>query len=203
MARVAVFVDYQNIYYTAREVFGNPAVDPPTFGHIHPLRFGVQLKNLADPNGQLVAVSVYLGKPGPKSGATRQRVFAKQTAAWNSQASVTVRSRPLRYLPSGWSSTGSRTWTAQEKGIDVLLALDVALGATNSSFDLAVVVSGDSDIVPALEVAHAAGKDVHTAMWWSQQDQNRQMNTRPLKLPHHRLDQRRFTHVQDHTDYSI
>ena len=58
VARVAVFVDYQNCYYTAREVFGNPAFDSPTFGQIYPLRFGLLLKNLVDPAGELVAVSL-------------------------------------------------------------------------------------------------------------------------------------------------
>lgn len=202
VTRVAVFVDYQNCYYAAREVFGNPQLDPPTFGHIYPLRFGLQLKGLASPSGQLVEVSLYLGEPGPKSGATRQRVFARQTQAWKQQSGVIVRSRPLRYLSTGRSNSGARTWKAQEKGIDVLLALDIALGAERNLYDLAVVVSGDSDLVPAIEEAVSAGKEVHTAMWWSPQDPNRKMRTGNLQIPHHRLDQRRFSHVQDLTNYS-
>ena len=102
----------------------------------------------------------------------------------------------------GWSSTGERTWTAQEKGIDVLMALEMAMGARDNLYDIAVVVSGDSDLVPAIEVALAADKDVQTAMRWSPQDQNRKMRTSNLQIPHHRLDARRFNHVQDPTDYA-
>jgi hypothetical protein len=32
MTRVAVFVDYQNVYMRAREAFGEPRVDPPRLG---------------------------------------------------------------------------------------------------------------------------------------------------------------------------
>ena len=36
MSRVAVFVDYQNMYHGARRAFGDPVADPPSFGHFDP-----------------------------------------------------------------------------------------------------------------------------------------------------------------------
>ena len=56
-----------------------------------------------------------------------------------------VLTRPLDY----------RTGQPREKGIDVLLALDLAFGAANRDFDIVVLFSGDSDLLPALERAHA------------------------------------------------
>ena len=36
VTRVAVFIDYQNVYHCARQAFGDPDNDPPTFGHVLP-----------------------------------------------------------------------------------------------------------------------------------------------------------------------
>lgn len=51
MTRVAVFIDYQNVYHGAREVFGNPSTDPPTMGHVNPLRLGLLLTQLGEAIG--------------------------------------------------------------------------------------------------------------------------------------------------------
>ena len=48
---------------------------------------------------------------------------------WESQPLVSVRSRPLRYQPTAWSMGKPTAWRAEEKGIDVLMALDIAIGA--------------------------------------------------------------------------
>ena len=37
----SVFIDYQNVYHYAREAFGDPQADPPTFGHVRPHRLGL------------------------------------------------------------------------------------------------------------------------------------------------------------------
>ncbi len=85
MTRVSVFIDYQNVYHCAREAFGDPLTDPPTFGHVRPHRLGLLLKQLGekvDPARELVAVTVYRGKPGTKSHPRLQSAFARQVAAW-------------------------------------------------------------------------------------------------------------------------
>lgn len=47
-----------------------------------------------------------------------------------------------------------------EKETDVRLAIDMALGAAKDRYDIAVVVAGDTDYVPAIEAAKAEGKRV-------------------------------------------
>lgn len=62
--RVAVFIDYQNVYHCARQAFGDPDNDPPTFGHVLPQRLGLLLKQLGedvDPDRELCSVTVYRG----------------------------------------------------------------------------------------------------------------------------------------------
>ena len=166
MTSVSVFIDYENTRFGAREIFGDPQRDPYTFGHVRPLRLGLLLKQLGekvDPARELTAVNVYRGRPGPKSGPQAQAGSARQFAAWKSQSLVTVRSRPLRYQPTAWSMGRPAAWRAEEKGIDVMMALDIAIGARDDAYDVAVVVSADTDLAPAIEVALDAGKRVETA----------------------------------------
>lgn len=66
VTRVAVFIDYENTRFGAREVFGDPQRDPSTFGHVKPLRLALLLKRLGktvDPARELAAVYVYRGRP--------------------------------------------------------------------------------------------------------------------------------------------
>jgi len=56
-----------------------------------------------------------------------------------------VISRPLRY-PADWPQS-----RAQEKGVDVALAVDFVTMAVNGDYDLGVIASTDSDLKPALE----------------------------------------------------
>lgn len=206
LTRVAVFIDYENTRFTARDVFGDPTRDPYTFGHVLPLRLGLMLKQLGesvDPTRELISVMVYRGRPGPKGGHRAQAGSARQFAAWEAQPLVTVRSRPLRYQPTEWSLGKPIRWRAEEKGIDVMMALDIALGARDDIYDVAVVVSADSDLVPAIEIALAAGKRVETAMWWSPAQRHRRMKMPGRRLWNHALDASRFAQVRDDTDYTI
>jgi uncharacterized LabA/DUF88 family protein len=204
MTRVAVFIDYQNVYHGAREVFGGPRTAPPTMGHVNPLRLGLLLTQLGeevDPNRELTGVTVYRGRPGSKSHRNLQAAFARQVDAWKQMPRLTVRTRPLRYQPIAWSSGAPSEWRGEEKGIDVLIALDIALGARDNRYDVAVVVSADTDLIPAIEVALEAGRRVETATWVG--PGSRQW---PLRVPNrllwnHQLDERRFGYVRDDTNY--
>ena len=147
-------------------------------------------------------MTVYRGRPGPKSGAKRQSEFARRVAAWEAQPLVRVKTRPLRYQPTGRDDSGRIVaWQPQEKGIDVLMALDIAIGARDDLYDVAIVVSGDSDLVPAVEAALNAGKRVETAMWWCPADPHRRLRVPTHTVWNHKLDERRFNHVRDDADY--
>ena len=68
---------------------------------------------------------------------------------------MTVRTWPLDY----------RTGRPREKGIDVLLAFALAFGAANAEFDVVVLFSGGSDLLPALERANSFGVACEVAAW--------------------------------------
>ena len=204
VTRVAVFIDYQNVYHGAREVFGDPSTDPPTMGHVNPLRLGLLLTQLGeevDSDRELVAVTVYRGKPGAKSHPNLRSAFDRQIAAWKQMSLVTVKTRPLRYQPIAWSSGAPSEWRGEEKGIDVLIALDIALGARDDRYDVAVLVSADTDLVPAIEVALDTGKRVETATWVGPDSRQWSLRVPTRRLWNHQLGERRFGYVRDDTNY--
>jgi uncharacterized LabA/DUF88 family protein len=48
----------------------------------------------------------------------------------------------------------------REKGVDVQIAIDVVTGAADDLYDTAVIVSSDTDLVPAVKYVRAKGKQV-------------------------------------------
>ncbi|MDO8647747.1 MAG: NYN domain-containing protein [Candidatus Diapherotrites archaeon] len=48
----------------------------------------------------------------------------------------------------------------REKGVDVKIALDLAIMAGTNEFDLAILLSGDADLAPAVQIAVKNGKKV-------------------------------------------
>ena len=67
--------------------------------------------------------------------------------------------RALRYPPD-WSAA-----LAQEKGVDVALAVDFVKLAIEGEYDVGVMMSTDNDLLPALEVVrrYAPGR-IHVAV---------------------------------------
>ena len=47
-----------------------------------------------------------------------------------------------------------------EKGVDVLMATDLLVGAYENIFDSAILVSSDTDLIPAIKKARSKGKKV-------------------------------------------
>lgn len=202
MTRVAVFIDYQNIYHGARRAFGDPHADSPVVGQIDPAalaRLLVRLGRVVDPARVLCTTSVYRGEPGRISHRNVRTAFAGQTQQWRADPSLTVKTTPLRYRRV--DQPGGQSWRAEEKGIDVLLAVDVVRGAYLDEFDVAVLTSADTDLVPALEEALRAGKRVETASWADPAVAFATLRVPGRRTWNHHLYREHFEVVQDTTDY--
>lgn len=204
MTRVAVFIDYQNTYMGARRAFGLDGVDFVQ-GQVHPLRLGIavtQLGRAVDAHRELKVVHVFRGEPSslhsPKGLAACQR----QVRFWKAQNCVNPVTRPLKYYENERDSHGQVTkWRSQEKGIDVLIALAMVTGADKDEYDVAVLMSADTDLVPAVEQVLDTGKRVEVAAWYGSRIRSR------LSLPHsnvwcHWLDQSWYDRLHDPTDYT-
>ena len=51
----------------------------------------------------------------------------------------------------------------REKGVDVKIAIDLVIGAVENEYDTAVVVSSDTDLIPAIKYVISRGKKVEYA----------------------------------------
>ena len=202
--RVVVFVDYQNVYSSARELFGGPGRVPPPVGNIYPHRYGQLLRDLGlpvDPNRTLTGVRVYRGQP--VTGLGHEKVcwsFDRQVARWRGSPGVETFTRLLRYYTT-IAKDGSRYLRGTEKGVDVMMALHIAIGATKDSYDVAIVATTDADLLPAVEHALATGKRVETACWWKPKSPRGQLTVPSRKIWNHNLDEGKFNLVRDDTDY--
>ncbi len=89
----------------------------------------------------------YQGDPPTPEQAARVSRDRKFFAALNRLNSFTVREGRLVYRGQNYV----------QKGVDLLLGLDFALLSAKHQITHAAVVSGDSDLIPALEVAQQEG----------------------------------------------
>lgn len=202
--RVIVFIDYENTYWAARTAFHAGAHRSGRLGHVDPMRLS-SLINAKAPNPRtLVEVRVYRGMPSPLLDSVGYRAWRSQASRWE-KSGATVVSRVLRY-PVGWlkSLPGERP---QEKGIDVALALDVIDLAHRGAFDVAVIVSIDSDILPAIEMlqrmrAATGSPRVEVAAWRPLGGFVPRLRTQGRNTWCHWLHEADYRKVQDLTDYS-
>jgi len=198
--RVVVFLDHQNVYHRAREAFcarGAPARE----GQVDLLALGRLLASRVA-GGSLAGVRAYRGRPSRRLDARSYAAFRRQTWAQVERGVglVTVIARDLRYPPD-WP-----TWPAQEKGIDVALAVDVVMMAARREFDVGVLFSSDTDLVPALEavIALRPGRPpaCEVAAWAAPGMRPRTLSVSGVRLRRHLLAEPDFRAVTDPTDYA-
>ncbi|WP_088283638.1 NYN domain-containing protein [Kineosporia sp. A_224] len=191
--RVTLFIDYQNVHGWARRCF-YPLIRDPAVGHVDPLRLGQYIVERRRRPSQLEQVRIYRGRPNPDKQATAAAANDRQTAGWERSGLVHVTRRPLKY-PKDWPDT-----PASEKGIDVALAIDMVRLAMQGAYDVAVLVSADTDLLPALEtVTQLKLAHVELAAW---------SGTRRLRFPNsqlpwcHFIDEPTYRTLEDPTDYT-
>lgn len=145
MQRVVVFIDYQNVYRRARGLYFDHKTDPHTHGQINPLALSEHL--VQRKQGRILEkVFVYRGMPSSKNDPRGYAACRKQIASWQSDPRVECKQLPLRYPPL----VPGRASKPEEKGIDVLLAIDFATLAYKNEYDIGILFSADTDLRPAL-----------------------------------------------------
>jgi uncharacterized LabA/DUF88 family protein len=200
--RVVVFIDYQNVMRDARRAFcGRPY--GPADGQIDPLRYA-QLLVSRQPLGTkgrrtLQEVRVYRGRPDPRKDAQTYAAHMRQSHGWE-QAGVSVITRPLRY-PRDWPKT-----RAEEKGIDVQVAIDAVMRAIHNQLDVAILATTDTDQRPVLEAFHGLPLDpqpIIEVATWRTPTFSKKLQVPGLHVWSHFLDDAAFRQVRDYRDYNI
>ena len=200
--RVVIFIDYQNVYHRARDSFFGGAGPNPLTGHVHPLKVGELLCDLGrtkDFRRILGGVRVYRARPDQRSGRNLERAAKTQMTCWANTTGVTVCARPMDYIET--VRRGKVRWQGREKGIDVMLAVDLVDMARTDVYDTAVVFSADTDLVPALEAAVRIGKRIETATWLGPGENRGALRVKQRNLWNHYLDRSHFELVRDNTNY--
>ena len=143
--RLSLFIDAQNTYRRARERFF-PDPQPGVDGQFDPVKLGQLIASRGSPGGRSCSLSdvrVYSGRPDPNRDGRGHAAHMRKSNRWRTDG-ATVVTEVLRYPPA-W--TGQST---QEKGIDVALAIDFVRLAITGAYDVGVMMSTDTDLVPAL-----------------------------------------------------
>jgi hypothetical protein len=200
LERVVVFLDWQNVYKGARNLFHLDR-GPVQLGNIHPMRLGARLAEGRPGHArELKQVRIYRGQPDstrdPKSYAANRR----QQVAWE-RAGAKVIQRTLRYPPD-WPNH-----KAQEKGIDVALAVDFVMMAVAKEYDVGILMSTDTDLKPALEAVVALGgnRDPHceVAAWTDPVRHTSRLSIPQVRLWCHHLVLDDYKAMADARDYTL
>jgi uncharacterized LabA/DUF88 family protein len=196
--RVIVFIDWQNVYKGARDAF-HQGQGPRLLGNVEPLRLARRLIALTPGRRrELVGVRVYRGQPDPTRDPKGYAANRRQRDAWRRDG-VTVVQRPLRY-PKAWPAE-----KAQEKGVDVALAVDFVMLAVTGAYDVGILCSTDTDLKPALEAVVALGRNqqphCEVAAWASSQAVPR-LRISGARLWCHYLEVGDYRGIVDPSDYT-
>lgn len=143
--RVALFIDGSNLYHALRSNFGR-----------HDLNFA-RFADKLTAGRRLFRIYYYNVLQDPSGRAEGHR----------EQQDFLNALRETPYLEVRLGGTKLAAGVAVEKGIDVMLATDLLLFAWNNLYDVAVLVSGDSDFAYALQAVKNMGKHVEVAYFES------------------------------------
>lgn len=175
MGVVHLVMDYQNVHLTGHDMWC-PNGEPAHLCLVHPVHYAnqvVQTRNMvkrlvAERNGlprpqdlELGSVHAYRGLPSNKYESRKYQRSLAQRAEWTRDPRCQVHYRPLKYRQR------AQGFEVQEKGIDVMVALDVVVKAARlGEPDVVILASHDTDLEPALEVAsRMCPGQVETAGW--------------------------------------
>ena len=194
--RVNFYIDFQNSYEAARSVF-HEKKEPGRKGTFYPKALANQIVKIGEHPRVLNEVRVYRGMPSQEYEAFTHDAAQRQMDKWV-KSDLTVITRPLMYQQN---SNGNRR--GFEKGIDVLLALDLVRGAIEDEYDVAVVVSCDTDIVPAIErVMESTDKRVEVVGWKGPYGTTNRLVSGLKHLWAHWIDEGAYSKIIDNTNYT-
>ncbi|MCI1915137.1 MAG: NYN domain-containing protein [Bifidobacteriaceae bacterium] len=176
--KVAVVIDYQNVHLTSHEIFdpyGNlqqSLIDP-----IHFCEEIIRLKNSSNKDENvhfsLSRIEVYRGLPDPQDPRRNYAGNLAQKTHWERESqnkySCSITYRPLKYKKTyrNNESTIDFDTPPEEKGVDVLCALALVRLAKSQEYDVVILASRDTDLIPALEEAqHEARIKIEAVKWY-------------------------------------
>lgn len=150
--RTVAFVDGQNLFYSAKTAFGHavPNYDPIALAEAVCRRQAWSLE----------LVCFYTGVPPVEISPRWNQFWTEKLSRLGTRGAHTFM-RPLRYTSKSIvlaSGEVSVVRTAQEKGIDVRLALDVVRFSREDMLDVALIFSQDQDLSEVADEVRAISR---------------------------------------------
>jgi len=147
--RVIVYIDGFNFYYGLK--------NDPKWKRFYWLDIVSLFEKFMKPNQELIAVKYFSARPTDDDKNSRQYAFF-QANKENPKFNLILG----KYLCKDITCfrCGNIIHTFEEKETDVRIATQIVADAYEKNCDIAIIVSADSDMIPAVELAKAAGQKV-------------------------------------------
>lgn len=175
-----MFIDYQNVHLSAHDQFARFS-DPVHQSLIQPARFADvvlaarRARNFDDVD--LTEIHVFRGQPSRRHEGDQHSRVQRQASQWTRDRRVKMHLRTLRY-PRDWPTS-----RAQEKGVDVELAIEVVRAAITSTADVIIVATRDTDVLPALALVQTStASTVELVNWHGQSELKLEPQPRAILL---------------------
>jgi len=150
--RVYIFIDGSNFYHQLIKLLGHSKLG----------NYADFLEGLMNKSQELVGATYYIGKINPNTGKTKKE---KQV----SQELADKQDKFLKWLKEcgieyklGYFQTDGKT----EKGVDVKIAVDMIKLAYENKYDTAFLMSGDGDLVDAVDLVNELGKKIYNLIFY-------------------------------------
>lgn len=143
--RVAVFVDGSNLYFKLKSL-----------GIKNLSRFNYRgLIDWLSRKRKIVAINYYIGVVRAKANDEKgQKLRKAQINLFNFLRS---KKQGIK-IHKGYLMQNDGVW--HEKGVDVKIAVDLLVGAYEDLYDEAIILSSDTDLIPAMEKVKSLGKKI-------------------------------------------
>ena len=142
--RTIVFIDGQNLYHLARKAWADPRRSPdnrssPYAWPSYDVEMLARALVLQTSGRTLEETRFYTGVPNRRADPFRHGFWSNKIGYLKSQGI---------YVYRGRVNTGG-----QEKGVDVSLAVDLVRATYDQRYEVAIIVSQDSDFGPAVRLS--------------------------------------------------
>ena len=143
--RISVVIDGSNFYHRLKE----PQVDLHNLLKFDYASFAKWLAN----EEKIISQTYYIGTVRAKPGDRRAQKLRR-----NQQKLFSHLEKSGWQIDRGFILRTGRSF--HEKGVDVKIAVDIVVGAYENLYDRLILVSSDTDLLPALQVARKKGKEI-------------------------------------------
>lgn len=151
--RVCVFIDGSNFYYACRENLGGRT--DVNVGSFAAMLVGV--------GRSLVRTYYYACAVPPDHDEASRKSQQRFFSALQRVPYTELRLGKLVKRQTTCAACGDVRERHQEKGVDMRVGVDMLAGASKNLYDVAVLVSGDGDLVEAVKAVKDLGKHVEVA----------------------------------------